>query len=48
MSPLSVRSPKIVDSSLTTSSEKVDETVAKVSAMFPTVPETHIRMLLKK
>ncbi|CAH1107187.1 unnamed protein product [Psylliodes chrysocephalus] len=47
MSPLSVRSPKIVDSSLTTSSEKVDETVAKVSAMFPTVPETHIRMLLK-
>lgn len=25
-----------------------DATVAKINSMFPTVPETHIRMLLKK
>ncbi|CAG9863853.1 unnamed protein product [Phyllotreta striolata] len=48
MSPLSVRSPKVIDSSLTISTERIDETVAKVSGMFPTVTETHIRMLMKK
>ena len=26
----------------------VDSTVAKINSMFPTVPDTHIRMLLKK
>ncbi|XP_055536976.1 uncharacterized protein LOC129725327 isoform X5 [Wyeomyia smithii] len=30
------------------SAADTDATVAKINAMFPTVPETHIRMLLKK
>ncbi|KAJ8928114.1 hypothetical protein NQ314_019340 [Rhamnusium bicolor] len=47
MSPLTVKSPKIQDSSLTVLTD-TDEAVAKISAMFPTVSETHIRLLLKK
>ncbi|XP_021697910.1 uncharacterized protein LOC5575136 isoform X6 [Aedes aegypti] len=31
-----------------TSAADTDATVAKINSMFPTVPETHIRMLLKK
>ncbi|KAG5876111.1 hypothetical protein JTB14_013690 [Gonioctena quinquepunctata] len=47
MSPLNVRSPKVQDSSMSNAVIDTDEAVAKISAMFPTVSETHIRMLLK-
>lgn len=47
MSPLTLRSSKVQDSSLTALTD-TDEAVAKVSAMFPTVSDTHIRLLLKK
>lgn len=46
MSPLSVRSSKIQDSSLS-SADSEEVAVAKIAGMFPTVPETHIKMLLK-
>lgn len=46
MSPLSVRSSKIQDTSFTTTD--TEEAVAKISSLFPTVSETHIKLLLKK
>ncbi|XP_017780469.1 PREDICTED: uncharacterized protein LOC108565477 isoform X3 [Nicrophorus vespilloides] len=46
MSPLSVRaSSRTQDSSFI---QDPDESVVKISSMFPTVSETHIRLLLKK
>ncbi|XP_064213117.1 uncharacterized protein LOC656340 isoform X2 [Tribolium castaneum] len=47
LSPLTVRGAKVQDSSLTIQSE-TDDAVSKISAMFPTVSETHIRLLMKK
>ncbi|KAJ8985545.1 hypothetical protein NQ317_019928 [Molorchus minor] len=47
MSPLSVKSPKVQESSLTLPTD-TDEAVAKIFAMFPTVSENHIKLLLKK
>ncbi|XP_044259295.1 uncharacterized protein LOC123007793 isoform X2 [Tribolium madens] len=47
LSPLTVRGAKVQDSSLTIHSE-TDDAVSKISAMFPTVSETHIRLLMKK
>ncbi|XP_057661666.1 uncharacterized protein LOC130897093 isoform X6 [Diorhabda carinulata] len=47
ISPLTVRSSKVQDSSLN-SADPEEATVAKIAGMFPTVPETHIKMLLKK
>lgn len=47
ISPLKLRSAKIQDGSLP-SSNLLDESVSKIAAMFPTVSETHIRLLLKK
>ncbi|KAJ8945950.1 hypothetical protein NQ318_016778 [Aromia moschata] len=47
MSPLTVKSPKVQDSTFTIPND-TDEAVAKISVMFPTVSETHIRLLLKK
>ncbi|KAK9871537.1 hypothetical protein WA026_012912 [Henosepilachna vigintioctopunctata] len=44
-SPLTVR-PKVQDSSLTVLTD-TDEAVCKISAMFPTVSEAHIRLLMK-
>ncbi|XP_056630956.1 uncharacterized protein LOC130897093 isoform X3 [Diorhabda carinulata] len=46
ISPLTVRSSKVQDSSLN-SADPEEATVAKIAGMFPTVPETHIKMLLK-
>lgn len=46
MSPLSVRSSKVQDTNFTTTD--TEEAVAKISALFPTVSETHIKLLLKK
>lgn len=46
MSPLSVKSSRVKDTSLTTTD--TEEAVAKISALFPTVSETHIKMLMKK
>ncbi|XP_063910899.1 uncharacterized protein LOC135128030 isoform X5 [Zophobas morio] len=46
-SPLTLRGAKIQDSSLTIQQD-TDEAIAKISAMFPTVSETHIRLLMKK
>ncbi|KAJ3661154.1 hypothetical protein Zmor_005565 [Zophobas morio] len=45
-SPLTLRGAKIQDSSLTIQQD-TDEAIAKISAMFPTVSETHIRLLMK-
>ncbi|XP_023028119.2 uncharacterized protein isoform X1 [Leptinotarsa decemlineata] len=47
MSPLTVRSPKVQDSSLSTTTD-IDEAVLKIAAMFPTASENHIRLLLRK
>lgn len=47
MSPLSVKGSRTQDSSLTVVQD-TEESVAKISAMFPTVSDTHIRLLLKK
>ncbi|XP_049819628.1 uncharacterized protein LOC109602451 isoform X2 [Aethina tumida] len=47
MSPLSVRGNKVQDSSLTILPDAEDP-VTKINAMFPTVSETHIKMLMKK
>jgi hypothetical protein len=47
LSPLTVRGAKVQDSSLTIHADS-DEAVSKISAMFPTVSETHIRLLMKK
>ncbi|KAJ8919882.1 hypothetical protein NQ315_006411 [Exocentrus adspersus] len=47
MSPLTVRSSKVQDSSLTTVSD-TDEAASKIALMFPTVSDTHIKLLLKK
>ncbi|XP_066148142.1 uncharacterized protein [Euwallacea fornicatus] len=49
-SPLKLRSAKVQDVFLATSnsSTALDESVAKIGAMFPTVSETHIRLLLNK
>ncbi|XP_050312119.1 BAG family molecular chaperone regulator 3 isoform X4 [Anthonomus grandis grandis] len=44
-SPLTLRGAKVQDSTFTTETE---DAVAKISAMFPTVSETHIKLLLKK
>ncbi|XP_023028130.2 uncharacterized protein isoform X3 [Leptinotarsa decemlineata] len=46
MSPLTVRSPKVQDSSLSTTTD-IDEAVLKIAAMFPTASENHIRLLLR-
>lgn len=46
MSPLSVKSSKIQDTNFIISD--TEEAVAKISALFPTVSETHIKLLLKK
>jgi uncharacterized membrane-anchored protein YhcB (DUF1043 family) len=46
LSPLTVRGAKVQDSSLTIHADS-DEAVSKISAMFPTVSETHIRLLMK-
>lgn len=49
-SPLTLRNARVQDSSLTSSSHSssdTDDSVAKISAMFPTVSETHIKLLLK-
>lgn len=46
MSPLTVKSSKVQDTTLTMTD--TEETVAKISALFPTVSETHIKLLLKK
>lgn len=46
MSPLSVKSSKVQDTNLTVTD--TEEAVAKISALFPTVSETHIKLLLKK
>ncbi|XP_019874371.1 uncharacterized protein LOC109602451 isoform X3 [Aethina tumida] len=46
MSPLSVRGNKVQDSSLTILPDAEDP-VTKINAMFPTVSETHIKMLMK-
>ncbi|XP_060520465.1 uncharacterized protein LOC132698433 isoform X4 [Cylas formicarius] len=51
-SPLTLRSGRVQDSSFSTTNSLCgsdpEESVAKISAMFPTVSETHIKMLLKK
>lgn len=44
MSPLSVRTAKTQDFM----NQDPDEAVIKISSMFPTVSDTHIRLLLKK
>ncbi|KAF2899233.1 hypothetical protein ILUMI_06940 [Ignelater luminosus] len=44
----SPRSARVQDSSLSTTATNTEEAVAKISAMFPTVSDTHIRLLLKK
>lgn len=36
------------ETSLTTTAADTEQSVAKISTMFPTVSETHIRILLKK
>lgn len=44
-------SPKVVhiqDTSITNGVTNNEQSVTKISAMFPTVPETHIQQLLKK
>lgn len=46
-SPLTVRGTRIQDSSLSTPFNP-EESLAKISAMFPNVPDAHIRLLLKK
>lgn len=46
MSPLSVKSSKVQDTSLIVTD--TDEAVATIRALFPTVSETHIKLLLKK
>lgn len=46
MSPLSVKSSKVQDTNLTVTD--TEEAVVKISALFPTVSETHIKLLLKK
>uniref|UniRef100_A0A182NIT2 WW domain-containing protein n=1 Tax=Anopheles dirus TaxID=7168 RepID=A0A182NIT2_9DIPT len=57
MSPMVRSSPRMglgrqgmVETTFTTNvtAAETDLTVAKINSMFPTVPETHIRMLLKK
>ncbi|XP_053662511.1 muscle M-line assembly protein unc-89 [Anopheles marshallii] len=57
MSPMVRTSPRMglgrqgmVETTFTTNvtAAETDLTVAKINSMFPTVPETHIRMLLKK
>ncbi|CAH0547723.1 unnamed protein product [Brassicogethes aeneus] len=47
MSPLSVRGNRVQDSSLTIVPH-TDDAVSKINTMFPTVSETHIRLLMKK
>lgn len=46
MSPLTVKSSKVQDTNFTISD--TEEAVAKISALFPTVSEIHIKLLLKK
>ncbi|XP_044766472.1 uncharacterized protein LOC123322590 isoform X3 [Coccinella septempunctata] len=46
-SPLTVR-PKTQESPLSSNSVNTDEAVSKIAAMFPTVSEAHIRLLMKK
>ncbi|XP_045462494.1 uncharacterized protein LOC123672447 isoform X4 [Harmonia axyridis] len=46
-SPLTVRS-NTQESPLWSNSGNTDEAVSKIAAMFPTVSETHIRLLMKK
>lgn len=46
MSPLTVKSSKVQDTTLTITD--TEEAVAKIGALFPTVSETHIKLLLKK
>lgn len=46
MSPLSVKASKIHDTSLST--VDTEEAVGKISALFPTVSDIHIKLLLKK
>ncbi|XP_035790852.1 uncharacterized protein LOC118466076 isoform X5 [Anopheles albimanus] len=57
MTPMARSSPRMglgrqgmVETTFTTNvtAAETDLTVAKINSMFPTVPETHIRMLLKK
>ncbi|XP_030765817.1 uncharacterized protein LOC115889849 isoform X5 [Sitophilus oryzae] len=51
-SPLTLRNGKVKDSSFNIASSQcstdIEDSVAKLSAMFPTVSETHIKLLLKK
>lgn len=49
MSPKGLRVARVQDSSLTQLTiSDTEEAVAKISAMFPTVSETHIKLLMKK
>uniref|UniRef100_A0A182JA35 Uncharacterized protein n=1 Tax=Anopheles atroparvus TaxID=41427 RepID=A0A182JA35_ANOAO len=57
MTPIARSSPRMglgrqgmVETTFSTnvSAAETDQTVGKINSMFPTVPETHIRMLLKK
>lgn len=46
-SPSSIRGTRLQENILPTTAD-TDESVTKIGAMFPTVSDTHIRLLLKK
>lgn len=46
-SPLSVRAARVQETSISNVSD-TEESVNKIRAMFPTVSDIHIRLLLKK